>query len=278
MRRTVPVDTNAGGGAVTRAILATVTPALSGKRVVALQPLPSESPAPFNPQARACLACGVRRQALFGVLDTAALERIHYRIVDSVVEPGQRLYAAHAPGDSAFTVRSGVVRLERSSERGERRIVRLAGPGDLIGLEAMLGQTYAGDAYACTPVHVCRLPRVLVDELCADQPALLRDLMKRWQAALDEAEEWLTELAVGSARWRLLRLFLKLSEYGQPDGRIWLPSRQEIGAMLGVTVETASRGVSALRREGVLVLCDARHARLDMPLLMEALKSAAGAG
>lgn len=254
-----------------------MTPAPLGRRVVPLQPLSPEPPQPFNPQARVCLACGVRRQALFGVLDAAALERIHYRIADLGFEPGQRLYDAHEPGDSAFTVRSGVVRLERSSERGERRIVRLAGPGDLIGMEAMLGQTYASEAYACTPVQVCRLPRVLIDELCADQPQLLRDLMKRWQAALDEAEEWLTELAVGSARWRMLRLFLKLSEYGQADGRIWLPSRQEIGAMLGLTVETASRGVSALRREGVLVLCDARHARLQMPALMDALKAAAGA-
>lgn len=245
------------------------------RRVVPLQPLPDEAPVPFNPQARVCLACGVRRQALFGALDAAGLERIHYRIADLAIEPGQRLYAANEAGNSAFTVRSGVVRLERSSGRGERRIVRLAGPGDLIGLEAMLGQTYAGDAYACTPVQACRLPRVLVDELCADQPPLLRDLMKRWQAALDEAEEWLTELAVGSARWRMLRLFLKLSEYGEADGRVWLPSRQEIGAMLGITVETASRGVSALRREGVLTLCDARHARLDMPALMDALKSAA---
>ena len=252
-------------------------PPLPQRRVLPLRVQPDQVPSPFNPQARVCLDCGVRRQALFGVLDAAALERIHYRIVDRASEPGQRLYAVGEAGDSAFTVRSGVVRLERSSERGGRRIVRLAGPGDLIGMEAMLGQTYAADAVACTPVRACRLPRVLVDELAAEQPPLLRDLMKRWQSALDEAEEWLTELSVGSARWRMLRLFLKLSEYDQPDGRIWLPSRQDIGAMLGLTVETASRLVSALRREGVVELCDARHARLQMPALMEALRLEAGA-
>ena len=229
---------------------------------------------PINPQARACLECHVRRHALFGVLDALALDRIHYRIADVQIEPGQRLYGVHELGSSAFTVREGVVRLERCSERGGRRIVRLAGPGDLVGMEAMLGQTYAADAVACTPLRACRLPRALVDELAREQPNLLRDLMKRWQSALDEAEEWLTELSTGDARWRMLRLLLKLSEYGTPDGLVWLPARQEIGAMLDITVETASRLVAALKREGLLETPDARHARIAMPRLMAALREA----
>lgn len=243
--------------------------------VIPLQPQPADASTVYNPQARVCIECSVRRMALFGVLDAAALERIHYRVPDLHFEPGQPLFAAHEPGTSAYTVREGVVRLERSSERGGRRIVRLAGQGDLIGMEAMLSQTYAADAVACTPVRVCRLPRVLLDELAGEQPQLLRDMMKRWQAALDEADEWLTELSVGSARWRMLRLLLKLSEFGQPDGRVWLPSRQEMGSMLGMTVETASRLVSALKREGVLDTPDVRHALLHMPALMAALKSSA---
>ncbi|MDT7833908.1 Crp/Fnr family transcriptional regulator [Aquabacterium sp. OR-4] len=232
----------------------------------------------FNPQARICLDCGVRRSALFGVLEADALEQLHGHIADLHVQPGQRLFSANDPGLAAFTVREGVVRLERMSERGERRIVRLAGRSDLIGLEALLGQTCAADAVACTPVKVCRLPRLMIDELAKGHPEMLRDLMKRWQAALDEAEEWLTELTAGSARWRMLRLLLKISEFGDADGRVWLPSRQQMGAMLGMTVETASRLVSALKREGVLLAADTGHARLVMPALLAALKTLSDAG
>ena len=246
--------------------------------VIPLTVAPAEPKPSSNPQARTCLNCSVRRLALFGSITEAALEHMHYHVADLHFEPGQPLYQVHEQGGSAFTIREGVVRLERASERGERRIVRLAGRGDLVGMEAMLGQTYAADALACTPVQVCRLPKVLVDELAADEPALLRDMMKRWQAALDEAEEWLTELSVGSARWRMLRLLLKLSEFSEADGRAWLPSRQEMGAMLGMTVETASRLVSALKREGVLETPDLRHARIAMPALMAALKREAAPG
>lgn len=235
-------------------------------------PLRTESQSPWNLQAQACLACGVRRFSLFGVLEVAELAAIHHHIADIQLEPGQRLYGTNQRGTAAFTLREGVLKLERSSERGERRIVRLAGPTQLVGMEAMLGQTYATDAIACTPVRACRLPRVLVDELAARQPEILRDLMKRWQNALDEADEWLTELSSGSARWRMLRLLLKLTEYGERDGRLWLPTRGEMGAMLGLTVETTSRLVAALKREAVLEVVDARHARVAMPALAAALK------
>lgn len=243
---------------------------------VPIFPLPPVS-GPYNPQAQVCASCSVRQFALFGALDDEALARIHHRIADLTLEPGQTLYAAQDSGSAVFTVRSGVLRLERSSEAGDRRILRLAGRTDLLGMESILRQTYATDAVACTEVQVCRIPRVLIDELSAAHPEITRDLMKRWQRALDDADEWLTELARGPARHRMLRLLLKLSEFGDEAGRIWLPTRQEMGAMLDMTFETASRLVSALRREGVLHAVDARHARLDMDVLLQALK-AEGAG
>jgi CRP-like cAMP-binding protein len=226
---------------------------------------------PYHPQSQICVQCGVRQFALFAALDEAALQRLHYRIADVTLEPGQSLYASQAAGGAVYTVRSGVVRLERLSDQGEPRILRLAGRGDLLGLEALLPQPYAADAIACTPVQACRIPRVLIDELTQDQPGLSRDLMKRWQRALDDADEWLTELTRGSARHRMLRLLLKLSEFAEGDALVWMPTRQEMGAMLDLTVETTSRMVSALRREGVIEPVDARHARLAMSALLAAL-------
>lgn len=225
----------------------------------------------FNPQAQVCADCGVRRFALFGVLDHQTLDRIHVHIADIRLQPGQTLFAAQGPGSAAYTVRSGVVRLERTSERGERRVLRLAGRGDMVGLESMLGQTYAADAVACTEVTVCRIPRSLVDDLSRGQPELLLDLMKRWQRALDDADEWLTELCSGPARHRMLRLLLKLSEYAEGE-EVWLPARLEMSAMLDMTIETASRLISQLKREGVLDSPDQRHAVIHMDALMAALR------
>jgi CRP-like cAMP-binding protein len=226
-----------------------------------------------HPQASVCAACGVRAFALFGALDEAGLDRIHTHIADIELPAGRPLLEAGVRGSAVYTLREGVLRFERVTERGDRRIVRLAGRGALIGQEALVRRPHADDAVACTPVQLCRIPVTLVEELSQTQGALVRELMQRWQRALEEAEAWLAELSAGPARRRMLRLLARLAEFGSGE-RIWLPRRDEMGAMLGMTVETASRLVSGLRREGVLAQVDLGSARLDAQALAEALRRA----
>jgi CRP/FNR family transcriptional regulator, anaerobic regulatory protein len=165
-----------------------------------------------------------------------------------------------------------VVRFERFTERGDRRIVRLAGRGDLIGQEALLRRPYADEAIACTPVQLCRIPSALVDELGQPSSPLMRELMSRWQQALDDAEAWVADLSSGPVRRRVLRLLLRLAEHVDAEGCIWLPRREEIGAMLDMTFETASRQISRLRREAILDLSTGRRARLDLAALRQAVR------
>jgi len=226
----------------------------------------------LHPQAQACAACSVRGESLFGALDPSGLGYIHDAIDSIQLQPGKTLFEAGARGAVLYTLREGIVRFERVTERGDRRIVRLAGRGDLIGQEVLLRQPYADDAVACTPVQLCRIPAHLVDGLCSQNPALVRELMLRWQRALEDSEAWLAELATGPARRRVLRLLHKLEGHAGAGGRIWLPQRDEIGAMLNLTFETASRLISQFKREGVLELLDLRHARIDGPALQRALR------
>jgi CRP/FNR family transcriptional regulator, anaerobic regulatory protein len=223
-----------------------------------------------HPQAEVCRQCSVRQFALFGALSDEGLDTIHTRIETVEFAPGEAVFDAGQRGTALFTVRSGVVRFERVNERGDWRITRLAGRGDLLGAEALVQFQHADAAVACTPVVACRIPRELVDELCAQHPRLVRDLMRRWQAALEDAEEWLSELATGSARRRMLRLMMKLASLTPPNEASWLPKREEMGAMLGLTLETASRLVSQFKRENLILSMDARQVWLDVSALTEA--------
>jgi CRP-like cAMP-binding protein len=227
-----------------------------------------------HPQARVCASCEVRRSALFGALDAASLERIHAHIASPLLRPDERLYARGEPAEAVFTIRSGIVRFERVTEGGDRRIVRVAGRGDLIGQEALLQRPYNDDAVACTAVELCRIPHKLVDQLGATEAPLLRELMKRWQHALDESAAWVADLSTGSARRRVVKLLDVLARHADDQDCIWLPRREEMGDMLDMTVETASRFVSHLRREGVLDPLPARRARIDRARLAAALRAA----
>jgi CRP-like cAMP-binding protein len=57
------------------------------------------------------------------------------------------------------------------------------------------------------------------------------------------------------------------------DSLVWWPTRLEMGAMLDMTFETASRLVSILRREGIVEPIDLRHARVNMSALLPALRA-----
>jgi CRP-like cAMP-binding protein len=226
-----------------------------------------------HPQARVCAGCELRRGALFGVLDARALDRIRAHVAAPRLKAGEHIYSRGQSGSAVYTIRAGIVRFERITEGGRRRILRMASRGDLIGQEALLGRPYGNDAVACTPVALCRLPASLVREIGDEQSTLLRELMIRWQCALDEAETWATDLPAGSARRRVLKLLSLLARHADADGRMWLPQRNEIGDMLDMTLETASRQISQLRREGLIELLDMRQARVHLPSLQSALQA-----
>ena len=110
-----------------------------------------------------------------------------------------------------------------------------------------------------------------LDDLGRDEPALLHELLRRLQTALETAEAWGAELTAGPARRRMLKLLQQLDRLGDGDGRIWLPRRADIGAMLDITLETSSRLISQFGREGVLVRLPPSGARLDRDALTRAL-------
>ena len=185
--------------------------------------------------------------------------------------PEHRLYARGAPGTSAFVVTSGIVRFERVTAAGGRRIIRVAGRGDLIGQEALLHQAYRDDAVICTPSTLRRVSATLLDDAAWSAGRLPMALMIRWQQTLDESEFWSTEVTTGPSRRRVLQLLARLQRHQEDSGLIWLPKRDQMGDMLNMTIETCSRVLSALRRDGILDMVSPRHAQLDARRLAEAL-------
>ena len=130
--------------------------------------------------------------------------------------------------------------------------MRLAKTSDVIGLESLLDQTYEHEAIAMQNTEICCLPVDTVNQLSNENPTLHKELLLRWQRALSEADTWLTELSTGSARNRVARLILQLSdETGeQPECRLF--AREDLGSMLGITTETASRTIAEFKRKGWL--------------------------
>ena len=213
-----------------------------------------------------CRNCALRTTVLFGGLEESDFDRIHDPIDQFDLKPGMALYQTGDHGDYMYTVRSGALKLVQYLPDGGQRIVRIARTTDVIGLEALLGEGYQHDAVALQRSEVCRFPTRVVKELGRDSPKLHQELMTRWQRALTEADAWLTELSTGSARQRVARLLLRLVR-DRESSECTLFSREDMGAMLGITTETASRTIAGFKRESLLVESRPNIFLLDIPNL-----------
>lgn len=198
-----------------------------------------------------CRNCGVRRIALFGALGMEDFNQIHQVIDDMQFSSGQMLFSEGRRGEWLYTIKTGFVKLERVLPDGNRRITRVAKRGDLIGLECFIQQPYMHHASAIGAVRVCRIPVDVIRKLEESIPNLRQEFLERWHQALRETDEWALLLGSGTIPSRMARLLLKLAEPELND-TITLPKRSDLGAMLGVALETASRVIAQFERDGLV--------------------------
>jgi CRP-like cAMP-binding protein len=218
--------------------------------------------------AERCKNCAIRHLVLFADLEHDDFDRIHHPIDDLEFKPGQHLYLQGDEMPFVYTIRSGLVKLVQHLPNGDRRIVRLLRQGDLAGLENLNGELAEHEAITMDHVRVCRIPRSIIETLRRDTPRLHDALMQRWQRALSSADNGITRLSTGNARARVARLLLLLDESSE-DSSFFLPTREDIGAMLGITTESASKVTAEFRRNEWLKPLKNNRAWVDHDQLVE---------
>ncbi len=200
---------------------------------------------------------------LFADLNEQDFSQIHMPIDDLVFPADAVLYTESQQALGVFTLRKGMVKLVRSTADGRERIVRVLRPGDVIGLEALATSHYDSEAVAMVETSVCRIPLSVLHHLSANSPRLHLRLMQKWQQALKEADDWLAELNFGTARQRVAGLALKMRDSEEARFTSFF-ARDDMGAMLDLKLETVSREISALVRDGLIRALDKSGRRYEI--------------
>ena len=141
-------------------------------------------------------------------------------------------------------------------------------PGDLFGMEALLGDHYSHSAIALTNIRLCRIPKNIISTLGEESPRLHRQIVKKWGEALSQAESWFSEINTGRIEIRLARFFLKLAKPSGNSAVSPLFKREDMGLMMDVKFETISRALASMSEQG-LISNVSRHTVLvpDMDVL-----------
>ena len=152
-----------------------------------------------------------------------------------------------------YKVVSGAVRTYKLLSDGRRQIDAFHLPGDIFGVEA--GEEHRFSAAAVTETRLIvhrRDARVFV----GDDGSLAREVVVAMMRGLERAQEHMMLLGRKSAKERIASFMLALSgRSGSRGNTIELPmSRTDIADHLGLTIESVSRAVTQLERDGLIEL------------------------
>jgi len=211
--------------------------------------------------ARLCADCTTCAMSSTGF--TAGFDAVDAQLLDRAkvahfYRRGQTLFYEGNPCTAVFCLRSALVRVVKTAPHGRRHLLALAGPGDLLGLEAAVaGIPYEYGAEVLRDGQVCLIERTPVMRLIEATPSLRDGALRQLAADVRHAQVERALLASGDARERTAHVLLELGRrFGDHvDGRmsVCLPlSREDLADMIGVAVETAIRQISDLRRRGII--------------------------
>jgi CRP/FNR family transcriptional regulator len=172
-----------------------------------------------------------------------------------MAEPGQTFIDEGSPAGSFFNITSGTVKLFKLLPDGRRQITGFLRAGDFLGLA--VSSTYAFSAEAIGRVCYCRFARSRLRTLLAELPQMEHRLLEVASNELVAAQEQMLLLGRKTARERVAS-FLVAQARRSPAASVGaiavsLPmTRADIADYLGLTIETVSRTMTRLRRDGLI--------------------------
>lgn len=213
-----------------------------------------------------CGSCPIRHRAVCAKCDSDELSKLDSIKFYRTFEAGQTIAWTSDRLDFVASVVTGIATLTQTLEDGRTQMVGLLLPSDFMGRPGR--ETAAYDVTATTEVTMCCFRRRPFEKMLDDTPHLAQRLLQMTLDELDAAREWMLLLGRKSAREKiasLLTIFARRDAallMTRPQGRLEfdLPlTREAMADYLGLTLETVSRQVSALRKEGIIELAGKRH-------------------
>lgn len=155
-----------------------------------------------------------------------------------------------------YLLRTGQLKLTNLSANGREQIIGIGLPGHLLGFHTMDDTAHSYTAEALTPVSVCTISRVDMEEVLRENPAVARRVIDIINEELVRARGLVRLLGRKTSVEKVAAFVLSLSPLGFRNGtptELPLPlSRQEMADLLGLTVETVSRHMSEFKRAGIV--------------------------
>ncbi|MEM7693351.1 MAG: Crp/Fnr family transcriptional regulator [Pseudomonadota bacterium] len=216
----------------------------------------------------------IRSRSLCAALSPIELTALNGISRHRTVAAGQVIVTEGEP-DVFGNVVTGLLAERKSLPDGREQIVSLLFPADFHGN----AQNTHADTTVTAIVRstVCQFDRTAFDNLMVGYPALRQAVTSHAFDALQDAREWMLLLGQKTATERVATFLIRMAQRQAATGcahtastpvgdgaLVEIPiTRAQMAAYLGLTIETVSRRLTALRDQKLLSFEEARLVRLD---------------
>jgi CRP/FNR family transcriptional regulator len=220
----------------------------------------------FSKESVDCNECPIRHRAVCASCEQAELMILETMKSYKTYKAGEPIIFAGDDMRFVGSVVTGVARVSQTMEDGRRQMVGLLMPSDFVGRP---GRGYAAfDVEAISDVTLCRFERKPFENLLKDIPHLRERMLEMALDELDAAREWMLLLGRKTAREKIASLLTiiarrqNLNEANNLRQGVSFDlslTREAMAEYLGLTLETVSRQINALKKDGVITLEKKRH-------------------
>jgi len=203
-----------------------------------------------------CSDCPIRHRAVCSRCDGDELALLETMKSYRTYAAGDVILWRGEPLEFVASVVTGVANLSKTLEDGRTQMVGLLLPSDFIGRPGRSQVDF--DVTATTDVTLCRFERAPFERLIEDTPHVAQRLMELALDELDAARDWMILLGRKTAREKIATFLDLLARRGDLDTKpgqvsVDMPmTRDQIANFLGLTLETVSRQLNALKKDNII--------------------------
>jgi CRP/FNR family transcriptional regulator, cyclic AMP receptor protein len=192
-----------------------------------------------------------------GVRDPNRLRRALSRhVIEREFHDKQTIYSQGETADALFSIRSGMVKLSVTSQRGKRAVVRIAREGEIFGEECLLANGLRNaTATALEASIVARVPKKSITRIMRLDRAFAKQFVVHLLNRITALEAELVDQILDSSEKRLAKTLLKMAGAGRgatQTDRVLAVDQETLAEMVGTTRSRVSYFMNRFRRLGLI--------------------------
>ena len=221
-----------------------------------------------------CYSCSLQERCIFKLLTVEQKQLLDSKKVFTKKKAGAVIAYERYHANTFFVIAKGIAKVVKQVNEDKELVISLKTVGDFAGLEAIEPNgIYKTSTICITETEFCNVPGNLIVQLLKGNEAVFNFICHQFSLATSGILERTMDLAGSSAQRRLSNALLLLYDNSGRENNSIQIKREELVGIVGVSRETVSRLLSAMKKKGLISFKD-HSIKLLKPVKLRQLATA----